>query len=47
MERISPYILLEDMVSYSIKERVGKQNPLKDIPLETGGPLKEKEIPED
>ena len=32
MERVSPYTLLEDIVSYSIKGGVVKHTPLKEIP---------------
>ena len=44
MGRFIPYTLLEDIVSYSSKERFGKQIPVKDIPSKTGGPLKNKDI---
>ena len=44
---VIPYTILEDVVSYSNKERVGKQIPLKQIPSETGGSIKEKDILED
>ena len=48
MGRVSTFTLLEDTVSYTRKERVGKQNPSKDITLGTGEPLKEtKDILED
>ena len=44
MGRVSTYTLLEDMVSYSGKECVGKHILLKDIPSIIGGPLKEKDV---
>ena len=47
MGRASTYTLLEDIFSYSINVRVGKQIQLKDIPSKTGGPSKEKEIIEE
>ena len=41
MGRVSPFTLLEDTFSYTIKERVGKKILSKEIPLDTGDPLKE------
>ena len=41
MGRVSPLTLLEDIFSYTSKDRVEKQIPLKEITLETGEPLKE------
>ena len=40
MGRVCPFTLLVDTFSYTSKERVGKQIPLKDIPSGTGEPLK-------
>ena len=44
---VSTYTLLEEIVSYSSKEHVGKQIPLKEIQSKTGGLFKEKEMLED
>ena len=40
MGRVSPFTLIEDMFSYTRKERVGKQILSKDIILGTREPLK-------
>ena len=43
MRRVSTYTLLVEIISYQSNESVGKHIPLKDIPLEIGGALKDKD----
>ena len=41
MGRVIPFTLIGKTFSYTSKKSVGKQIPSKEIPLGTGGPLKE------